>query len=306
MAWAVLSNMVVYHVASGQAFFSGAASILAAVALASFLRDGWLHRRRHVLLVLGVLLVGLSATPLPISAYVLLAAVSLAWLACDVAARLPGRWRKVSRAGMGVAWIAAVLVELPYHFMPAVVIRPPAGPQGAGTRNSEPVLGIIGDSVTAGMGADEAVTWPKLLANARGIPIRDHSRMGAKVASAREQAAALSAGESLVLLEIGGNDVLGSTRPAEFERGLEQLLNDVGRPGRTVIMFELPLPPLFNAYGLIQRRLARRHGVVLIPKRVLLGVLRRDGATLDSVHLSQAGHERMAELVWDVVRPAFE
>jgi acyl-CoA thioesterase-1 len=46
--------------------------------------------------------------------------------------------------------------------------------------------------------------------------------------------------------------------------------------------------------------------VALIPKRVLLAVLRRDGATLDSVHLSQAGHERMAEVVWDVVRPAFE
>jgi acyl-CoA thioesterase I len=50
-----------------------------------------------------------------------------------------------------------------------------------------------------------------------------------------------------------------------------------------------------------------RHGVLLVPKRVLIGILTVDGATVDSIHLSRRGHELMSETVWKmigrVVRP---
>ena len=68
---------------------------------------------------------------------------------------------------------------------------------------------------------------------------------------------------------------------------------------------ELPLPPFCNDYGRIQRHLAAQHGVLLIPKRVFAAVLAGDAATLDSVHLDRAGHERMAEVVWSLIRPAY-
>lgn len=51
--------------------------------------------------------------------------------------------------------------------------------------------------------------------------------------------------------------------------------------------------------------MASKHDVVLVPKRVLMGVLARGDATLDSIHLSQAGHEQMADAVWQIVGPAF-
>jgi acyl-CoA thioesterase I len=71
-------------------------------------------------------------------------------------------------------------------------------------------------------------------------------------------------------------------------------------------MFDLPLPPLYNEFGRIQRRLAAQYGVLLIPKRVLVDVIARDGATLDSIHLTERGHQRMAEVVWRVIEPAYE
>ena len=88
-------------------------------------------------------------------------------------------------------------------------------------------------------------------------------------------------------------------------RDLEALLSRLKSNGRTVIVLELPLPPTFNRYGEIQRRLARRHGVRLVPKRVLLGILTTGGATLDSVHLSETGQALMAETIWGILRPAF-
>jgi acyl-CoA thioesterase-1 len=130
--------------------------------------------------------------------------------------------------------------------------------------------------------------------------------MGANVTSAPRQAAELSAEERLVLLEIGGNDFLGETTPAQFELGLTRLLRAVHRPGRVVVMLELPLPPTYNSYGRIQRRLARRSGTLLVPKSFLLGVLQQRGTTLDTIHLTPEGHQTMADAIWKVLRDAYE
>ena len=59
-----------------------------------------------------------------------------------------------------------------------------------------------------------------------------------------------------------------------------------------------------NEFGRIQRRLAARFRVPLIPKRVLIGVLTGHEATIDSIHLTQVGHDRMVTAVWSLVRTA--
>ncbi len=108
-----------------------------------------------------------------------------------------------------------------------------------------------------------------------------------------------------MLLEIGGNDLLGSPAGENFERDLQELLKRVCQPGRQVLMFELPLPPLHNEFGRVQRRLAAQCHVLLIPKRFLIDLLASEGTTLDSIHLSARGHQRMAALVWRIIRPAY-
>jgi acyl-CoA thioesterase-1 len=163
----------------------------------------------------------------------------------------------------------------------------------------------VGDSLTAGTGEAHVVGWPAILDHEHGVDVRVHARAGAGVAEALKLADEITPEEDLVLLEIGGNDLLGGTSAARFEEGLDRLLAKLARPGRVVVMMELPLPPTFNAFGRAQRRQAGRYGVLLIPKRVLLGVLLAPGATSDSVHLTEAGATVMAEAVWRALSPAF-
>ncbi|MCI0456532.1 MAG: hypothetical protein L0Z62_06080 [Gemmataceae bacterium] len=58
-------------------------------------------------------------------------------------------------------------------------------------------------------------------------------------------------------------------------------------------MLELPLLPRAWAFGAQQRRLAAKHGVVLIPKRLLAGLLLTEANVVDGLHLSPAGHARL-------------
>ncbi len=109
-----------------------------------------------------------------------------------------------------------------------------------------------------------------------------------------------------MLLELGGNDLLGSTTAVDFEAALDRLLAHVVAPEREVFYFELPPLPWNGSFTAAQRRVAARHGVKLIPKHVLTGVVFSDGARVDGVHLSQAGHDRMARVVWELLKRGWE
>lgn len=290
------TRWAVFHVASGQPFFTGVACLIAAACLSARITRRRGRVARNVLITLGGLLGFASATPLPPWLYLLLLITSLAWLAVEALGERVPAWLVFGcRFAFAAAWMSAALVELPYYLSPRIPRQP-----------GRPVLGIIGDSLTAGMGDREAVTWPDIFADRHGVTVRDHSVAGAGVVAASRQAAFVSPDERLVLLEVGGNDILAGTSPATFEAGLARLLAEIRRHERVVVMLELPLPPTYNAFGLVQRRLARQYGAILVPRRVLLGVLLQPGATLDSIHLRPEGHRRMADVAWGVLRAAYE
>lgn len=283
---------IIYFFGSGAAFFTGIALVLAASALFSLTRNRWLLSLATLTAVTGMLLVGVSATPLPDWLYAASGLIGLAWLVAE-RMEFAARGRRPLRVLAVLICLVAAGMEIPYHLPKALALR------------GSPKFAVIGDSVTAGMGG-EKTTWPKLLAAAHAVDVTDLAFAGATVKTALRQAESLPDDCTLVLLEIGGNDVLGSTKSADFDRHLAALLEKTSRPDRTVVMFELPLPPGANEFGRIQRQRAAEFGVVLVPKRAFAEVLSGEGATLDSVHLDRRGHERMAALVWSIIRPAYE
>jgi acyl-CoA thioesterase-1 len=284
-------SSIIYLFGSGQALFVAVAMILVAVALLPRSK-GWRANGLGIMTLVGLSVAVASAVPLSYWLYTAAIGVTLVWLRLE---RRPSeRWTVVVRRATAVLWVGIVLVELPYHFSPHL---PPLG---------NPPLVVIGDSVTAGMGGSNDETWTSLLPEE--VVVHNLARPGATTASAlNNQAPQIPTDARLVLVEIGGNDLLGGTTASDFARDLDALLGRITQsPARpTVLLVELPLPPLYNEFGRIQRRLATRYGVRLIPKRLLMSVLTGDGATLDSIHLSKLGNRRMADAVWRVIGPAY-
>lgn len=284
-------SLIMFLVASGWSFFVGIGAILAAEAMTVFVRKPWLRRRIVFLLLLGVVLVVLSATPLPYLYYAMAGAVTAAWGLNEwKGAEGPALRRRVLRVLLPVAWLLGVGLEAPRFVQPEVKV------------SSGAPIHIIGDSISAGVGQEGEHTWPGVLAELTGTEVRNHAVPGATLSSAMPQTLAIQGEPGLIVLEIGGNDQFGGATSAEYERDMDALLQATAAPNRRLVMFEIPLLPFGNGYGLAQRRLAAKYGVPLIPKHVLAGIITTDGATVDGLHLSPTGHRRLAESVFSILR----
>ena len=283
-------NLIVFHIVSGHSFFSGTLLLIGA-SFFSLTSKSLAQRVAGFSFVVGLMLVVVSSTAIPYWLYGLAFLTTLFWIGC---------WsrnaaRPISTILFCTIWLLAALCEAPYHVLPRIPFLP------------ERSVTIIGDSVSAGTGGNEdGKTWPKLLARQHDLIVQDISHVGETATSAFERAQKQNILSAIVIVEIGGNDILGTSSVRQFSEGLDRLLALVTSPDRVTLMFELPLPPLCHEYGRIQRQLAKKYNVLLIPKRVFLSVIADDRSTLDSVHLSISGHQKMADIVWKILRIGFE
>jgi len=281
-------NWVVIQIASGRVFFVAVALLVAAGGLRSSAAPR-LRRGATWCFLLGVIGLSVSAAPLPIWAYaVILLSIVVGWWASRFGANAA-----TATATSALALLGVGLHEARYQVMPVL----------AAVRDRQ--IAVIGDSITAGHGeSDLTRKWPAILRDRHGVAVQDLSKAAATAATAAQGLEQESIAAPIVIVEIGGNDFLGGGSVAAFEAGLDALLKAVCQPGRQVAMFELPIPPLYEGFGRVQRDLASRHGVALIPKRILLSVIEAADATVDSLHLTQQGHDEMADVVWTLLAPA--
>ncbi len=280
-------NPFLLRFADGTSFLAAMMIVMAAAALPLWSRRRLVRRVCSVAMLLGVALAVLSSTPLPFVAYIFWTSLVLG---AAVAINLPVEARMTRRA-------EAILA--------GVVILPTAGFLGleassricprADVRVGEEVY-VIGDSLSAGTGS-QMRCWPAVLADRIGMPVVNLAAPGARAKDGLSQAGGIRKDGSLVIVELGGNDVLGRYGQEQFHEHLEKLLAYLRQHGHRILMFELPLPPLYNAFARTQRELAGQYGVDLIPKWCLAHVLGGPRATIDGLHLSKAGHNHLAEIV---------
>jgi lysophospholipase L1-like esterase len=180
------------------------------------------------------------------------------------------------------------LAELPYHQAPIVTLSPNKS------------IFVIGDSISAGLGKEK--TWPRILGDVSHLKVTNLAVPGATVESALDQCAKITESNCWVFVEIGGNDLLGSTDSKTFFLQLDKLLGRLKERNSQIVMFELPLLPFCNDFGAAQRILAKKYDAILIPKHFMTDVFALPGGTLDGLHLSQKGHDALANSIRNLLK----
>jgi acyl-CoA thioesterase-1 len=205
-------------------------------------------------------------------------------------------WTRLRIAAIAVLLLLLLLlpaVEFSHRRMPVI-----------GGHASDHLV-VIGDSISSGLGG-RVLSWPAVMQQMTGVEVRNLARPGATVIEGQAMVEKVMPEDRLVLIEIGGNDLIAGTPSDVFARGLEAIVARVAGSGRTVVMFELPLLPHKIAYGQVQRRLAAKYSISLIPKRYLTRVIAGEDATSDGLHLTDIGACRMALPVTQILSPVLK
>lgn len=233
---------------------------------------------------------------------VLLALVTLAVAALRLwqSRRRPAAWRK-ALAGCGVAavWAAWAVFLVDSHFA-----------AHAGRRALDPSRPVVclGDSLTA-------QGYPAELARRISVPVIDLSNEGITTAEGlKRMPELLAANPQAVVLELGGIDfVKGKTRAATREN-LARIITACRQHGTEVVLVEIPRGFMGDPYGGLERELARRHNLELVPDTpirlfVLLSPSAPPGMWLDAsrqlsddgLHPNAEGNKLLAATVADAL-----
>lgn len=282
-------SQVALYFASGESLYLGAV-LLALVALASpCVKLRWLLATRNVVAWAALAFIVMACPPFAFIVDLIFIAVFLLWFITSN--KFPSnRLKRASALTLTALLFVLTGVEFSHRRMPRI----------AGSESDH--LVVIGDSISSGIDP-RSPAWPVQLDKTCRVNVKNLARPGAQVIEGVRMATDLTDSDRLVLIEIGGNDLLMGTSSDEYGSALDALLSRVTAPNRTVAMFELPLLPNKIAYGQIQRRLSAKYHVSLVPKRYFAQVLGGANATTDGLHLSTSGARRMATLVAQIVSP---
>jgi lysophospholipase L1-like esterase len=160
----------------------------------------------------------------------------------------------------------------------------------------------LGDSITSGTGAEPGPAYPELLTRQLGTEVINQGVPGdtAEEGLARVDQA-LAADPWLVVVELGGNDILNRIPPERTEAALRQILERLLAARVAVLLVELDIP-FAGRYAEIYERLGDDYDVPVLD-HTLGDILTDASLKADPIHPNARGHEVLAADLAEEIEP---
>ena len=172
----------------------------------------------------------------------------------------------------------------------------------AGTR-----IIAFGDSLVEGVGASSGGDVVSVLSRRLGVPIVNAGRSGDTTSTAltRLDSAVLSRSPRIVIVLLGGNDMLRRVPRATMFENLETIVTRIRSRGAAVILATVEIDFVSGADGPAYEALADRTSSALV-RDVLDDVFGRQALMSDGIHPNDRGYEIMADRIEPVLRELVE
>jgi lysophospholipase L1-like esterase len=169
--------------------------------------------------------------------------------------------------------------------------------------NPHDVIVAFGDSLTYGTGAAPESAYPAVLAGLTGRTVINAGVPGETTADGLKRLPGVLAEHKprLVLLCLGGNDLLRRVPETETETHLRLLARTIRESGAELVLIGVPEPRLFGGAAPVYARLAEELGVPL-EEAVFVDVLKDNRLKSDPVHANAAGYRVVAERLAEFLR----
>lgn len=192
---------------------------------------------------------------------------------------------------------------------------PPMSPAGSGeAAESRPEVVFLGDSLTAGLGLDQSLSYPSLIQerlDERGTAwtvVNAGVSGDTSAGGVRRLSWALQGRPRVMVVALGANDGLRGLSTDELKKNLAAIIEGAQREGVAVVLAGMEAPPnngsLYTArFRRVYQDLADEYDVPLIP--FLLDGVAGDPSLnqADGIHPNAEGARRLADTVWLVLEP---
>ena len=170
---------------------------------------------------------------------------------------------------------------------------------------TEDVVLAFGDSLTFGTGAGPEEAYPKVLSKLISRQVVGAGVPGETTADGLERLPTLleEVKPKLILLCMGGNDMLRKMDFASIEANLRAMVQLAKARGIGVVLIGVPTPELFGGPPAFYDRIAKEFSLPL-EKKVLNDVLFDRSLKSDPIHPNAVGYRRFAQALAELLRKA--
>ncbi len=167
------------------------------------------------------------------------------------------------------------------------------------------VVVAFGDSLTYGTGADESESYPTVLGQLIGRTVVRAGVPGEVTAQglARLPAVVDEHNPRLVIVCLGGNDMLRQVRDAEITQNLRSIIKTLQDKKIAVVLIGVPKPALITSAPVFYADLAKEFAIPYEGK-VVTSVLYSNETKSDPIHPNAKGYRRMAEAIAQLLKNA--
>ncbi len=165
------------------------------------------------------------------------------------------------------------------------------------------VIMAFGDSLTYGTGAKEDESYPAVLAQLVGQRVIRSGVPGEVTAQglSRLPDAIAEHRPDLIIVCLGGNDMLRKVSEAEIKANLHAIIKAIKARGIAVVLIGVPRPALLAGPPEFYGELAEEFGIPY-ESSVVKDVLHSPDMKSDAIHPNARGYRRMAEAVAELLR----
>jgi len=167
------------------------------------------------------------------------------------------------------------------------------------------VIVAFGDSLTYGAGATESESYPAVLSQLIGRQVVRSGVPGELTAQGlRRLPSVIEAHRPrLVIVCLGGNDMLRKVADAEIRQNLRAIIRTLKERGVAAVLVGVPKPALITSAPEFYGEVAREFGIPYEGK-VVTSVMYAPDMKADPIHPNAKGYRKMAEAIAELLRKA--
>ena len=178
---------------------------------------------------------------------------------------------------------------------------------GSEIRNSRPTgenIICFGDSLTSGFGASPGMDYPSQLEGIIGRPVINAGVVGDTTVGAltRLDKDVLNRSPRIVLITLGGNDLMSGVNEEVFSNNLRTIIEMIQDRGALVIVGGIEITYWGEEFWEVYKQVCQETGAVLI-NNILHGIIDKPELMTDFIHPNDAGYTIIAQRFYKAMKP---